>query len=59
MLELYVGGEKWEANTAPRVLSRGGALFCSPPNLPFQESKSMEIKILTRRNSITGIGATL
>ena len=47
------------ANTAPRILSRGGALFCSPPNLPLQESKNMEIKILTRRNSITRIGASL
>ena len=47
------------ANTAPRILSRGGALFCSPPNLPLQESKTMEIKILTGRNSITGIGEPL
>ena len=50
--------ERGAANTAPRILSRGGALFCSPPNLPLQESKTIEIKILTRRNSITGIGAT-
>ena len=32
------------ANTAPRILSRGGALFCSPPNLPLQESKNYGVE---------------
>ena len=80
MLELYIGGEKWEElylsatdlrcqwmecqrkwrskHCAAHSLKRRSFVLRAS-NLPLQESKTMEFKILTRRNSITGIGVTL